>query len=130
MFRGYSRLAPLTLLAVLGAAVAAEASTHFSFQIGIGAPVVAPVVVAPPPPPPPYWADAPAPSAYGYVWRPGYYVWTGFRYRWMPGVWVRRGYGPGAWERERWDRDRRDWERRDGERREWERDRRDWYGRD
>ncbi|MCC7175539.1 MAG: YXWGXW repeat-containing protein [Bryobacterales bacterium] len=42
----------------------------------------------PPPPPPPYAARA-AHARAGRVWVPGYYQWTGRRYRWVEGRWVR-----------------------------------------
>jgi hypothetical protein len=56
---------------------AAHAATHFSFNFGIGAPVVAPAVVVPAVVPP-----APAPA--GYIWQPAYYD----GYQWVPGAWV------------------------------------------
>ena len=42
----------------------------------------------PPPPPPPPRAVVMHPST-GLVWIPGYYRWTGHRYRWVEGRWVR-----------------------------------------
>lgn len=111
-------IAPVVmLLGILGVSDA-HASTRVFVQIGRPAPIVAPVAVAAP---------------YGTVWQPGYYVWTGFRYRWVPGAWVRRPYARGRWERDRWDRDRRYWDRdrrgdrnrdrdRDGDRN-WDRER-------
>lgn len=98
----------LTIAALLGlcgvfAAAPAQAQTRFSFQIGVGAPVV---------------VAAPYDESY---WQPGYSMWTGFGYRWVPGAWMRREDGIG---RERWDRERaRSYDNR--ERRGWEQDRND-----
>jgi hypothetical protein len=97
------RLAPivgLTLLLGVMFAPAAHADTRFSIQIGPG-----------------YGSYRPGP---GYVWQPGYYAWTGYGRRWVPGGWV-SSYGRRDWGRERWGRDYRDsyW-RRD---RNWDRDR-------
>jgi len=102
-------LSILTLLLGATFAPAAQAETRFSVRIG-------PSVVAP------YG---------GSIWRPGYYVWTGFRYRWVPGAWVPRAYvgrAPYRFDRgrrydrgDRWDRVRR-YDLYDR----WERDRRDW----
>jgi YXWGXW repeat-containing protein len=102
-----NRLTPivgLTMLLGLAYVPAAHADTRIA--VSIGAPVVAPVQYGP---------------AYGYVWQPGYYVWTGWRYRWIPGSWVRSPYGSRRWGNDRWERDRRYWNRD----RRWERDRRD-----
>src|SRR3981081_1521272 len=79
----FARLAGFTLLLGVVFVPAAHAGTHLSVQIGTPVPI-APVVFAPGPPP-------------GFVWQPGYYVWTGFRYRWVPARWVpapdvRRGW--------------------------------------
>jgi hypothetical protein len=100
MRTSYSRLVGLTLLFGLLLTPAAHASTRIVFQIGVPAPVVlAPVAVGP------------APYA-GLIWQPGYYVWTGYGRRWVPGAWIRPSYGrPGY---ERWGRERRGW---DGDRR-------------
>jgi hypothetical protein len=106
MLQRYSRLAGLTLVLGLFFVAAAEASTHVSVQIGVGAPIGVPVQVAP------------APYG-GYIWQPGYYVWSGFGYRWVPGAWVPGPYARGGWARERWAHER--WERE-----RWERDHRDW----
>ena len=114
MVKRFASLAGLTLVLGLVCAPAAHAGTRFSVQIGLPV-LVAPVAVTPGPPP-------------GYVWHPGYYVWTGFRYRWMPGAWV-PSYVQGNWARERWEREHRDFDRG----RDWERDhdRRDWdHGRE
>jgi hypothetical protein len=102
----YIVLSALTLLLGMVSAPAAQASTRFSVQIGPSA------------------AFAPYD---GYVWRPGYYVRVGFRYRWIPGAWVPRAYAgralPYRFDRDRrygrddrWDRYRRDrgyWNDRD-----------------
>src|SRR5712691_5068134 len=115
MVKRIAQIAGVTLLLGGGCVPTAHADTHFSLQIGVPVPL-APVAVAPA----------------GYVWQPGYRVWTGFGYRWIPGEWVPapyvRGYGAPEW-RERgrgdWDHDRRgDWDR--DRRGDWDRDRREW----
>jgi len=119
MLKRFAQLAGLTLLLGVVFAPAARASTHFSVWIGPSAPF-APGVAAFGPPP-------------GYVWQPGYRVWTGFGYRWVPGAWVRALYARGNWAGERWEREHRDrdfdrdrhWNH-DRDRRDWDRDRRDW----
>jgi hypothetical protein len=73
MKKRLAAVAGLTLLLGVLAAPAAQASSHFSVGIGVGAPYVAA----------PY-----APYARP-VWRPGHYVWTRFGYRWVPGAWIR-----------------------------------------
>jgi hypothetical protein len=99
MARFVIRLAGLTLFAIVAASTAARASTHVFVQIGAPVPVAVP---APPPPPPPVVA-APAPyPAYGYVWRPGHYVWTGYGYQLVPGTWVRPPYAGAVWVAPRW----------------------------
>jgi hypothetical protein len=75
-------------LAMLVLAPAAHAATHVYVQIG----PPAPVVVAPMPPPAPV----------GYVWQPGYHVWTGAAYVWTPGVWVRPPHPHAVWVAPRW----------------------------
>jgi hypothetical protein len=115
MLQRFAQLATFTLLFGFAQVPAAHASTHVYVQIGSPAPIITPVPVAPP-------------VYSGYVWQPGYYVWTRFGYRWVPGAWVRPAYAPGRWaherwERERWERDHRDWDR---DRHDWDRDRRDW----
>ncbi len=119
MVKRIAQIAGVTLLLGGVFVPTAHADTHFSLQIG------APVPFAP---------GAVAPR--GYVWQPGYRVWTGFGYRWIPGAWVPapyvRGYGAPEW-RERgrgdWDRDRRgDWDR--DRRGDWDRDRRGDWNRD
>jgi hypothetical protein len=122
MLKRFVLLTGLTLLLGVAFVPAAQAKTGFSFQIGVG-------TVAPP----------------GYVWQEGYYVWTDYGRRWVPGGWVPAPYGYGRrdWERDRWerrdyyrdrdwrDRGRRDWDRdwnqnRDRDRRNWDRDDRGW----
>ena len=98
------RLAGLTL--VLGAllAPAARADTRFDVRIGIPGPrIVAPYRFVSRPPA-------------GVVWRPGYYVWTGYRRHWVAGGWVRPAY---QYRRPVWQYERRGYDRRD---------RRDWWG--
>jgi hypothetical protein len=111
MLKRFVSLAGLALLLSVMFVPAAHAQTRFSVQIG----PVAPVVVAARPP-------------YGYVWQPGYYVWTGYHRRWVRGGWV-RPYVRDGWTRERWERRHRafdgDWNRDRG-RRDWDRDGRVW----
>lgn len=119
-----ARLIGMTMMAGLAYVPAAQAGTHFSIRIGIGAP--APVVVASGVHP-------------GYVWRPGYYVRTRFGSEWIPGAWVpapryrvaqgrrdgddlyaRRDWDRGRYgdrDRDRWDRDRNRGRDRDRDRR-------------
>lgn len=54
-------------------------------------------------PPPPVVEWAPAPPAIGYIWQPGYWRWTGTRYAWIPGIYVRAPvpgaiWVPGYWQ--------------------------------
>jgi hypothetical protein len=134
MVRHFAGVGGLAVVAGLLAAPAAQASTHFSVQIGVGVP--GPVIVAPAPvygPAPVYapaqvYAGAPGP---GYVWTPGYYVTTRFGSRWVPGGWVLgNGYGRPGWDRERWE-ERERWNERErwGNER-WDREHRDRYRED
>jgi hypothetical protein len=102
MLTRYSRLAGLTLLFGTLLTPAARADTRFDVRIGI--------------PGPPVVAYAPPPVYRGYVWQPGYYVRVGYRRRWIPGAWIRPGYGysrPGwgvalrGYDRRGWGRGRR-----------------------
>jgi hypothetical protein len=102
MLTRYLRLAGLTLLFGILLIPAARADTRFDLRIGI--------------PGPPVVAYAPPPVYRGYVWQPGYYVWTGYRRHWVPGSWIRPGYGyrrpgwvrgPRVYDRHYWDRGRR-----------------------
>jgi len=101
------RLAGLTLVLSALLAPAARADTRFDVRIGIPGPRV----VAP------YRFES-RPAA-GLVWRPGYYVWGGYRRHWVPGRWVRPAY---EYRRPGWRYERRGYDRRD--RGEW------WGGRD
>ena len=98
-------IAAAAVLFGLLAVPSAHADSRFSFQLGVGAPVV----VAPAP----VYVD-------GSYWQPGYYASFGYEPRWVSGYWVNRHYRDrfdrGRWERQRWERDRRDRER-------WDRDR-------
>jgi hypothetical protein len=86
------RLLSLVLLIGLFSVPAVQASPRVFVRIG--PPAV--VVETPPLPPYPY-----------YVWRSGYHRWTGVRYEWAPGVWVRPPYPRAVWAPGRWDRERR-----------------------
>ena len=97
MIRTISRMAGLVLIAGALTASSASASTRIFVQIGPPAPVYAPVVVAPPAP------------HYGYLWRPGYYAWTGVTYVWVPGAWVAPPYRGAVWVPGRWTRQPRGW---------------------
>ena len=99
MVRPTIRLAGLALTTLLIATPAARASTHVFIGVGVGVP--APVAVAPLPPPPPAAVVA-APAPYGYVWRPGYYVWTGYAYQMVPGAWVAPPYAGAVWVAPHW----------------------------
>jgi len=102
MLKRFAHVAGLTLLLGVAFAPTAHASTRISVQIGARVPI-APVAVA----------AAPR----GYLWRPGYRVWTRFGYRWVPGAWVPPPYVRGYWAPDwRW-RVRRGWDRRDWDRR-------------
>src|SRR5262249_14491157 len=100
MFRRYATVIGLTLLLGFAFVPTAHASPQFSFHLGIGAPI-APAAVVPV-----------GPAYPGYVWQPGYYTWTLFGYRWVPGRWAAPAYGRPGWS-ERWEHDRRGWDRDD-----------------
>ena len=129
MLKRFAFVAGLTLLFGVVFVPSAHAQTRFSLQIGPAAPF--------------YGAQGPGP---GYVWQRGYYAWTGYDYRWVPGGWVRPYDGRRDWASERWERDHQEFHRawddwshdRNGDRyrdREWDRDRggyrdgdrHDWY---
>jgi hypothetical protein len=93
-----ARLAGLTAVFAALCAVPAHAA-QFRVGVQIGAPP--PVFIAPPPVyvPPVYYGPRvvygpPVGVPYGYEWQPGYYVWTSWGRRWVPGAWVRRGHAP------------------------------------
>jgi hypothetical protein len=93
----FCRVTLFAALALFAVAVPrAQAGGQFYFRLGVGVPVpvapVAPVVVARPLVPPPY----------GYVWRPGFYNWTGITYSWVPAGWVRPPYARAVWVGPRW----------------------------
>jgi hypothetical protein len=93
-----ARIALLALGTVALLAANAHAATHVVVQIGAPVPVYAPApvpVYAPPPPAPVVVAAAPVP--YGYVWRPGHYVWAGYGYRLVPAAYVRPPYAGAVW---------------------------------
>ena len=61
------------------------------------------------PPPPPIVEVRPSRPRSGLVWQPGYYRWTGSRYRWRRGRWVRPPRRNAVWVGARWERGRRGW---------------------
>jgi hypothetical protein len=87
MLKRFASLAALTLLLGTTFVPAAHADTRFSLRVG-------PVYGA--------YDSRPRP-----VWQPGYRVWTGYHYRWVPGRWVTTSYGRYDWRRERWEREHR-----------------------
>ena len=95
-----ARIALLAVGTVALMAANAHAATHVVVQIGAPVSVYAPApvpVYAPPPPPPAPVVVAGAPVPYGYVWRPGHYVWTGYGYRLVPAAYVRPPYAGAVW---------------------------------
>ena len=64
------------------------------------------VRIAPPPPVVERVIVSPGP---GYVWVPGYYIWTGARYDWHAGAWRRPPRPRGVWVAPHWRHDRRGW---------------------
>ncbi len=115
-----THIARLTGLTALLAVLIAPSAHAAQFRVGVQIGRPAPVVVAQPP----VYGSYGAP---GYIWQPGYYVWTGYGRRWVPGVWVLRGHVPngrayGYWRNRGWDRDREF----DRDRRGWDRDDRRW----
>jgi len=64
------------------------------------------VRVAPPPPVAERINVSPGP---GYVWVPGYYVWTGTQYHWHAGAWTRPPRPRAVWVAPHWRHDRRGW---------------------
>ena len=103
MVRPVIRLAGLALTALAVSTSTAHASSHvyFGVNVGVGVPAAVAVPVAPPPPPAPAYV-APAPVPYGYIWRPGYYVWNGYAYQMVPGAWVVPPYAGAVWVAPRW----------------------------
>src|SRR5262245_49457210 len=87
-----ARIALLALGTVAVMAVNANAATRVVVQIGAPVPVYAPPPVPVYAPPPPAPVVVAAPVRYGYVWRPGHYVWTGYGYRLVPAAYVRPPY--------------------------------------
>jgi hypothetical protein len=92
-----------------GSAALPARAADVRISIGIGVPIAPPAVVYEAPPPPP---------AYGYVWIPGYWGWSGERYVWIRG---RYAYGrPGyVWRPDHWEQRGPRWHRVSGY---WERD--------
>jgi hypothetical protein len=107
MLRRCFRLAGLTLFVGALLTPAAHADTRFDVRIGVpGPPVVAPYAFE-------------SRGHEGFVWQPGYYVWTAYGERWVPGTWIRPSYG---YRRPAWSDEHRGYDRRDRDDR-WERDR-------
>jgi hypothetical protein len=97
MTRLASRLAGFTVATLLATAAVAHAAPQVSIGVGIGVGAPPPVAVAVPPPPPPAAVVVGAPVPYGYVYRPGYYMWTGYGYQMVPGAYVRPPYAGAVW---------------------------------
>ena len=74
------------------------------------APVYAQGVVIGVAPPAPFVEVVPAAPVTGYyVWNSGYWSWTGVRYVWVPGVYVRPPRAHAAWVPGHWVAGRRGW---------------------
>ena len=85
----------LTLLLLASGSMLAGPRVFFGFGIG---PAYGGYYYAPPPPP--VYAYAPPPVAYpgyGYNWINGYWGWTGTRYSWYPGRYVRPPFYGAHW---------------------------------
>jgi hypothetical protein len=67
-------------VAALAAALPADARSRVGLYVNLG------------PPPPAYYEVVPAPRP-GWSWVPGYWDWTGHRYHWIAGHWVRARHG-------------------------------------
>src|SRR5262245_10259850 len=81
MGRIFQWVIPLVaVMCVLAVGRDAQAQTRFFVRVGPPVRLVAPAPVYVPPPLP------------RLVWQPGYYVWTGWDYRWVPGAWVQARY--------------------------------------
>jgi|KBSMisStandDraft_5_1062788.scaffolds.fasta_scaffold475447_2 hypothetical protein len=53
--------------------------------------------------PPPIVVETPGPPPEAaYVWTPGYYVWNGIAYVWVPGRWVRAPWPGARWVAPHW----------------------------
>jgi hypothetical protein len=85
-------LALVAGLAALGAGGAAQAA---SVRIGIG--------FAPYGPPPPRHEYVPYHHGRYDVWQPGHWEWTGHRYRWVSGHYIRAPYRGAQWTDGRWE---------------------------
>jgi hypothetical protein len=67
------------------------------------------VVVGVAPPPLIVEPVPPAPLRGYYVWRPGYWSWTGVRYVWVPGIYLRAPYARAVWVPGHWVASRMGW---------------------
>ena len=92
-----ARVALIAVGTVALMAANAHAATRVFVQIGAPVPVYAPAPVPVYAPPPPAPVVPVAPARYGYVWRPGHYVWTGYGYRLVPAAYVRPPYARAVW---------------------------------
>lgn len=86
----------LCIAACLALGKADQALAGVGIIVGVAPP--APIVEVVPPHPAP-----------GYVWRPGYWSWNGFRYVWVPGVYVVAPRPGVVWVPGRWVVRRRGW---------------------
>jgi type IV secretory pathway VirB2 component (pilin) len=83
-------------------ALAASAAPALAARVVVAVrPPVARVVV-PVRPPVTRVAVVPTSVVAGYVWRPGYWSWTGTRYVWVAGVYVASPYPGASWVPGRW----------------------------
>jgi hypothetical protein len=97
----------LSLAALCGTALVANADSHLGISLHIGIP--APVVVREAPPPRRVIVERHAPApAQGYVWVEGHYVWEG-RWTWVEGAWVQPPQPGAYWVDGRWDGPSQQW---------------------
>jgi hypothetical protein len=93
MFRAFIRAAGLLLFGALLFASPAGADT----RIYLGTAPPRPIVEV-------HRGEHP-----GYAWHDGYYRWSGHRYVWVRGRWVRPPYRHAQWTSGGWHRERRGW---------------------
>ena len=85
MVRFATRLAGLTFAALLVTAATAHAGARVYVGVNVGVPA------------PPAAVVVGAPVPYGYVYQPGYYMWTGYAYQYVPATYVRPPYAGAVW---------------------------------